>query len=515
MELNEIRERAEQDLFFFAQLINPQYVYGEIHEKVFRWMSRGDAELNQLVLLPRAHLKSHCIAVWTVWQITRQPDTSIIYLVSGEDLGMGQIYAIKNMLTSDTYRELWPEMIQDKDGARDKWSAWAINVDHPRRKESGTRDSTLILKTVKSNFTGLHCDHIVYDDIVVPNNAYTQTGRSEVQRAVSQASSVLNPGGSIKAVGTRYHPRDVYHAFKEEIIPVFNEAGEIVSEKTAWGIFEETAETKGDLTGEYLWPRTKCPKTGRWYGFNTEVLAAIRARYYGLGERAQFWAQYYNEPNDPEGQRLDYDNFNYYDKRKLEMNEGHWYIGQERLAITAAVDFAFTDGTKSDFTAMAVIGKTAKGFIYVLDLVQFKTSKYEKYYQEIINLFKKWEFKRIRVESNAGANLIAGYVKERCREEGFSLIIDAKATSSKAGSKESRIAAILEPRYENGDIFHYKGGHTLELEEQLMLERPPHDDLKDALAAAVEIARAPARQANLNKKVSNITTHPRFGGIIR
>lgn len=515
LSVDEIRERAENDLFYFAQLINPQYVYGEIHEKVFRWLSDPNASLAQLVLLPRAHLKSHCIAVWTVWTITRDPTESIIYMVSGEDLGMAQIYAMKNMLTSDTYQALWPEMINKEEGKREKWSAWAINVDHPKRKEMGIRDNSILLKTVKSNFTGLHCDNIVYDDVVVPGNAYTETGRTEVKRAISQASSVLNPGGSIKAVGTRYHPRDIYGSFKEELIQQFNEQGDITGEKDAWEIIEYNTENHGDGTGDFLWPRTKCPKTGKWYGFNVQVLAAIRARYISLGERAQFFAQYYNDPNDPEGQRLDYENFQYYDKKHLKMFDGNWYMGEDRIAITAAVDFAFTDGTRSDYTAMAVVGRTAKGYVYVLDLNQFRTSKYEVYYQEFIKAFKKWEFKRVRVESNVGANLIVDYIKERCREEGFTVVLDSKNTSAKSGSKEQRIAAILEPRYENGDVYHYKGGLTMELEEQLMQERPAHDDLKDALAAAVEYSNIPARQANLNRKVSNIQAHPRFGGILR
>lgn len=510
----EIVYRAERDLFFFAKLINPQYVYGDIHEEVFRWLSKVDASDNQLLLLPRAHLKSHCIAVWTVWQVTKDPTTSIIYLTSGEDLGMVQMYAMKNMFTSDIYTTFWPEMFYREEGKRNKWSAWAINVDHPKRREASIRDNTILVKTVKSNFTGLHCENIVYDDIVVPGNAYTETGRTEVRRAVSQSASVLNPGGTLKCVGTRYHPRDVYYDFKEEMVPVFDRDGTIVEEHHAWEIFERQVESLGDLTGAMLWPRIKCTKTHKWYGFNSAVLAGIRSKYYTLGERAQFFAQYYNEPNDPGSARLHHDDFQYYDKKHLQLLDGIWHFKEDRLNVFAAADFAFTDSTKSDYTAMAVIGRDSKGFIYVLDLVQFKTSRYETYYQEVMKLHRKWEFRRMKVESNAGANLIAYYIKERLREEGLKLVIDAKNTSSTAGRKEQRVAAILEPRYENGDMYHYKAGLIMELEEQLIQERPPHDDLKDALSMAVDISIAPARFAS-TKKVVQLNSHHRFGGHIR
>lgn len=512
--LEDIRFRAEHDLFYFAKLVNPQYVYGDVHEEVFRWLSDKNAADNQLLLLPRAHLKSHCIAVWTVWQITKDPTTSIIYLTAGEDLGVVQMYSMKRMLTHPDYRLLWPEMVEKEEGKRDKWSAWAINVDHPDRVEAGTRDNTILIKTVKSNFTGLHCEHIVYDDIVVPGNAYTGTGRTEVRRAVSQSASVLNPGGDTKCVGTRYHPIDVYNDFKEEMIPEFSSDGEIIDENPAWDIFERQAESIGDLTGIYLWPRIKSPQTHKWYGFNSKILASIRAKYFALGERAQFHAQYYNEPNDPDSARMGHENFQYYDKRHLKVYEGDWYFDERKLNIFAAVDFAFTDSTKSDYTAMAVIGRDYKGYIYVLDLVQFRTSRYETYYQEVMKLHRKWEFNKIKVESNAGANIIANYIKERIREEGLRLTLDAKNTSAGAGKKAQRIAALLEPRYENGDMWHYKAGLIMELEEQLIQERPPHDDLKDALAAAVEISTSPARYGSI-KKVVNLRSHPKFGGVLR
>mgnify|MGYP000627945701 CR=1 FL=1 len=513
-EVDEIRFRAENDLFYFAQLVNPQYIYGDVHEEVFRWLSSQDASNNQLILLPRAHLKSHCIATWVNWAVTKDPATSIIYLTAGEDLAKAQMYAIKRVFTSDTYRTIWPDMIGREEGKRDTWSAYAINVDHPAREEAGTRDNTILIKTIKSNFAGLHCESIVYDDIVVPGNAYTGIGRTEVRRAVSQSASVLNPGGIIKCVGTRYHPIDIYNDFKEEMIPEFNDTGEIVGERQAWDIFEKKAEDRGDLTGLFLWPRTKCVKTHKWYGFDNKILAGIRAKYYALGERAQYHAQYYNEPNDPESARLDNDQFQYYDKKHLQLINGDWHFKDNKLNIYAAVDFAFTDSTRSDYTAMVTIGRDYKGRIYVLDLVQFRTSKYETYYTEIIKMHRRWEFRRVKVESNAGANIIANYIKERIREEGLSLTIDAKNTSAGAGKKEQRIAATLEPRYENGDMWHYRSGLTMELEEQLVQERPPHDDLKDALAAAVEISVSPAR-FGINKKVVNVKTHARFGGLLR
>lgn len=512
--LDEIRARAEKDLFYFAKLINPHYMYGDIHRKVFKWLSNPDSPDNQLLLLPRAHLKSHCIAVWAVWQITRDPTTTMVYLSAGEDLAAAQVYAIKNMLLCDDYRLLWPEMINQEEGKRDKWSAWAINVDHPKRKEARVRDNTIIVKTIKANAAGLHCSHLVMDDVVVPNNAYTETGRKEVRAGISQFASIKNPGALTKAVGTIYHPRDLYNDFKEAVKPVINELGEILKEIPLWEVWEEKVEDRGDGTGNFLWPRIQSPLNHEWYGFNIEVLAQKKAEYFSLAERTQFFAQYYNEANDPDSNRLQRDIFQYYDARYLTESGGNWSFKGDQLRVFAAVDFAYTDTQTADYTAIAVIGVDASGYIYVLDLDRFKTTKYEQYYVRISEMHIKWGFKKIRVETNSGANIICEFVKDRIREEGLSFSLDGKNVTKKQGTKEQRIAALLEPRYENGDVWHNKSGLVLELEEELLLERPPHDDLKDALAAAVEISRKPTR-ASYTRTVSNIVYHPRFGGMVR
>jgi len=62
-------------------------------------------------------------------------------------------------------------------------------------------------------------------------------------------------------------------------------------------------------------------------------------------------------------------------------------------------------------------------------------------------------------------------------------------------------------------VWHFKGGYTDILEEELVLARPPHDDVKDALASAVEIAIKPKQRSRDTTSSNNIAYHPRFGGV--
>ena len=515
----DLRKECERDLWTFARVVNPTYVYGDIHEKVFRWLSDPEANKRQLLLLPRGHLKSHCIATWCAWEITRKPWTTIVYLSAGEDLAKDQLYAIKNMMTSDTYTKLWPNMINERDGERDQWSAYAINVDHPERKKRGIRDHTIIVKTVRSNFAGLHCDALVFDDVVVPRNAYTETGRADVQKALSQCTSVLNAGGCIKAVGTRYHPQDAYFDMQEAKYRIWDEASrEFISEEPLWDIMEEIVEDEKDGTGVFIWPRTKSPINGEWYGFDTQQLELIRADYFSKGEQSQFWAQYYNDPNDASTNQLDRSLFQYYDPKFLSIDVAGVSFKGKRLRVYAAMDVAWTDisesgGRTADYTAIAVIGVDSDGYYYVLDLDRFKTSSFQVYYDNVIRLSTKWGFRKIKIETNAGGKLVANEIERLSRENGGAISVSHKSNVGLgAKSKAMRQYAVVNPKYELRSVFHRRDGLTSVLEEEIILERPPHDDLVDALGMALEDAKPPIKTTMYLDTDNKVITDARFGG---
>jgi len=514
-----IRKQCEQDLWSFALTVNPTYVYGDIHEKVYRWLSSPEAFSRQLLLLPRGHLKSHCIATWCAWMITKKPWISIVYLSAGEDLAKDQLYAIKNMMTSARYKKLWPDMIKEREGDRDQWSAYSFNVDHPSRKERGIRDHTIIVKTVRANFIGLHCEALVFDDVVVPRNAYSEIGRAEVGKALSQCTSILNTGGVIKAVGTRYHPQDAYFDMMKALYKIWDEvAREFVDESPLWEVLEEVVEDQEDGTGNFLWPRIKSPKDGNWYGFDVQELEIIRSDYFSKGEQSQFYAQYYNNPNDETTNILDRSNFQYYDPKFLSSNMGSVAYKGKALRVFAAMDVAWTDASESggktaDYTAIAVVGVDEDSYYYILDLDRYKTNSFIVYYDNIMRLANKWHFKKIKIETNAGGKLVKNEIERLARENGGLLSVDSKShTGVNAKSKILRQYAIVNPKYELKSIFHRRDGLTSILEEELILERPPHDDLADALGMALEDCKPPMKRRTYMDSEQKVITNTRFGG---
>ena len=125
----------------------------------------------------------------------------------------------------------------------------------------------------------------------------------------------------------------------------------------------------------------------------------------------------------------------------------------------------------------------------------------------------KWGFRKIRCEVSVAQKVLVKELKDSyIVPNGLMLSIDEHNPTRHSGSKEERIAATLEPKYDNMQIWHQKNGMCTLLEEELMLARPPHDDIKDALTAAIDIAVAPTRNTNKLRK-SNVVFDSRFGGV--
>jgi len=507
----EVRQAAETDLETFIYLVDPHRVLGHVHQDVIRWWEREDAKSHQLLLLPRDHMKSALVAFRVAWWLTKDPTLRVLYISSTSGLAVKQLGFIKSILTSPTYRRYWPEHVNLDEGKREKWTESEICLDHPLRKEHLIRDPSIFTGGLTTSLTGFHCDIAVLDDVVVYENAYTEEGRNKVKSQYSLLSSIEGTNAKEWVVGTRYHPKDLYNDLLEMNVDKYDDStGEIIDSQPVYEVYQAQVEDRGDLTGEFLWPRQR-RSDGKWFGFNTSILATKRSQYL---DKTQFRAQYYNDPTDPENRPIDYDKFQYFDPNFLVCRSGTWYYKEQRLNLFAAIDFAFSIRKQSDYTAIVVIGVDPDNNIYVLDISRFKTDKISDYYKELIKLLNTWSFRKLRAECTAAQSAIVQELKNMyLKPNGISLKIEEFRPNRHEGSKEERMAAVLEPRYDNLSVWHRRGGNWQLLEEELVSNAPPHDDIKDALASAISIAVRPSAFQGSNMiRESNVVYHPRFGG---
>jgi len=502
---------AESSLEEFIRLVHPKRCLGNIHRQVIQWWTRPESKDFQLLLLPRDHMKSALIAYRVAWELTKDPSLRVLFISSTSNLATKQLKFIKDIFTSDTYRLLWPDMIHKEEAQREKWTEREISVDHPKRKEESIREPSIFTAGLTTNVVGLHCDIAVLDDVVVQANAYTEEGRSKVKEQYGYLSSVEGTGAREWVVGTRYHPKDLYQDLMQMEIEEFDKFGNVIDRIPLYEKMEAAVESIGDGSGEFLWPIQQ-RADGKWFGFNQEILAKKRAQYLN---KVHFRAQYYNDPHDVDSSVFKRDLFQYYEPGFLSRKSGNWFFKGERLNVFAAIDFAYTTGKKSDYTAIVVIGVDGKQNYYVLDIDRFKTNQPSEQFKRLIKLFEKWGFRKVRCEVTAAQKAMVNDLKESyIRPMGLSLSVDEYLPTRYMGAKEERILACLEPRYTNKQMWHYPGGNCQVLEEELIFSNPAHDDVKDALASAVDFAVQPLNIfRQMKESIPVLNFHSKFGGI--
>ena len=519
-DLLEARKLCEDDLYVFAQMMYPDRYYGDVHKEFFRFLMDEDHQFC-LGLIPRDHQKSHCVAVYCAWKITKKPWWTIVYVSANPSLAREQLGVIEGILHSPQHRALWPEMlnyVRDRDGEwkhkpTSTWTQDVIKVDHLDRASKQVRDPTVRATSVKSTNTGFHCNEVVFDDLVTDENYSSEAEKQDVIKCYKNFMKILTTGSYCKAVGTRYGEDDLYALMMQLKIPVYDEDDEEIGDTPMWRVFNRVVEDSPYRTGDgnFLWPRMTMPN-GDVFGFDKRELAIKKANLTVDGELSSFMAQYYNDPNDASLQRISQENFQYLEPKHLKKEGDSWYYSGKQLRLMAAMDLAFSNlkQKKRDWTAISVVGMCHDGFLYVLDLERFKTDKMEEYYNKVIDLYVKWGFRTLVVETNNGGGLVAGHIKDMVRREGGVLEVKGKPAPNDS-SKFERILQILEPRYRNNEVYHNKIGYIRILEEELKQPRPRNDDLKDAVALAVSELKPPLGKSIKQAAKSLTERLSRFG----
>lgn len=497
-----MRALCETSFYDYIKIVAPYAVMGQVHKDFCEFLQNNpDKAPYVLGLLPRGHRKSFIIAMYVCWRITVNPAITVLYYSSTTDLAEKQLRTIKQTLESSIHMKLWPSLVNAVENSRERWSASEICVDHPQRTKEGVRDSTVATAGLTTTTTGAHADLIVLDDLVEPNNN-NPAGRKLVEERYSQMQSILNPGGMIVAVGTRYDPKDLYDHFLNTYEEQYDKEGNLIGKKKSWAVFQREVEKNG----EFLWPRTK-RSDGKAFGYNAQELARIKGSYI---DKSQFYAQYYNDPNRMGASKYE-DNFVYYEKDRLTEEHGVWRINGKKLNLFAAIDFAYSLSDAADSTAIAVVGITTDKLYYILDIDRFKTDRVQDYFEHILKLYTKYHFKKLRGEATVAQAVIVKYLKDKLASTGRPLQIEEYKPIK---DKETRMDAVLRPLYEESKIFHYRGGNCELLEQELLSVKPEHDDIKNAVADAVEIAVPPFEIFTKTHQTLQNRRYGLFGGTL-
>lgn len=198
----------------------------------------------------------------------------------------------------------------------------------------------------------------------------------------------------------------------------------------------------------------------------------------------------------------------------MEFGYGNWEIDGNVLHTFAAVDLAATIADTSDYTAFTVGGievEDNQSNHYLMHAERIRTDKISTIFENILVLYEKYRFKKLRIEAVGGFRLVAQDLANRLYETGVRIPIDVYIPPNNEG-KVARVNGILEPLYQSGAVYHFRGGYAQTLEDELVSINPANDDLKDSWAMCCDLMTRPV-QRKQRKHHNVIQYHPRFGGI--
>lgn len=195
--------------------------------KAFLGMDKWDDELHgwlqnalespgnfKLFLLPRGHLKTSIITVAHVIQVLlRDPNKRILINNAVWDNSRTILNQISDYLT---FKSRLPLVFGPFQTPKVRWTRDEIEI--AQRTKATGKEASITTGGVESAKTGLHFDLIIHDDIVVRENVTT---RDQIQKVITfwrDSLDLLDPGGKMIVVGTRWALGDLYgHLIENEM----------------------------------------------------------------------------------------------------------------------------------------------------------------------------------------------------------------------------------------------------------------------------------------------------------
>ena len=314
---------------------------------------------------------------------------------------------------------------------------------------------------------------IIVDDFESELNAYTQEARAKNRKWMTEAViPSLSDEGRIVMIGTVISEDCFLYWAKDS--PAWN---------TLW-----YAITNDD--GSPIWPER----------FPHSRIDAIKQEYSSVGNINGFYQEYMNiaqspdeAPFKPEWIKMHQYT---YDRREgtpclvKETGDGEEIIPIE---VYGGVDPASSLSARADFFVLITIGIDHAGNKYLIDLYRKHVSPAEQP-DIIIERFKKYRHRKMKIETVAYQEALRAAVKKRMLEE--NLYIPGLEKGVKPRTRKSERLLSLVPMFAKGEFF-FRSQDTEAQAEFLSYPKGKHDDVMDALWTSLEGAR-PSRLKSLN-----------------
>lgn len=349
---------------------------------------------------------------------------------------------------NDNLRFLYGDYVNSDE----KWTESQIIIN---KRTKNFKEPTIQVGSLDTSLVSQHYDIIIADDLVSRNNTGTKEQMDKVKQYWRDLISLLEIGGVVIDVGTRWHFDDLHGQ-------LLKNADYVKFIRSCW-----------DAQKRPLFPEK----------FTTKDLEAIRIE---LGSY-DFSCMYENNPIDDE--LADFKR-SWFENRYTEAD-----LRGKTLNVFALIDNAPSTKKGSDFQGIVVLGVDRENKWYLLWVERFKGNSPELI-NKIFEIWNHWKPIQIGIEQKAFEDLIKPFLEQEMRRRNcFPNVIELK---DKGMRKEDRIRGRLQGRFESKSIFVKKNvdDHTDALiDEATRFPKGQYDDLLDALQYGDEIAFKPEPEA--------------------
>lgn len=466
-ELEISKRRALTDFYYFCnKVLGYDLMVPRVHQPMCTFLARrierpSNEQATKILLEPRGTFKSTIGSVaYPLWCLVNNPNMTILLNNEKQERVVDFLREIKFHITdNEKFRTLFGNLsTQGKIGKR--WNESRIDID---ARKVWTASPSIDTASTTSSTVGKHADLIINDDLVGESNVGTKEQLEKVDEFVKNLGAVLNPGGDMYFIGTRWHHLDVYNTQMEHIKSLG---------KYAWAdiLIEKAIRDDGSLffperlSEQFL--KSQRVKMSPYF-FNCQYMNQIISRENALIKRIDKYGAMIND-----------------------MPAEQFF--REKCNIFVTVDLAYTDTARSDNTVIFVQAvDAATGHRYVVHYDVFKTTEPTVIIDKLFEVDKTYKPVRFGIEANNYTSWLRVPLRDAMRERNHFLNIDPEDGLKHYGKGQGKAGRLtkLAPVYNYGQCSIAED--MIELEDQLLIltydGTKGHDDLLDAHAMQEEI----------------------------
>ena len=440
-----------EDLLYFNKYIleadekRRDLLVEHVHGEWVDWYMNSKKRI-KMILVPRACFKSTFFTVGKTLQAICA-DRDVRILIANATLGNSQKFLgeVKNHLRKNPVLK---ELYGGEKGFYNKGLKWNEDEIEVVGKGLGSREPTVTAAGVGGNLVSQHYNLIIADDLMNLENSATRYQVDKVIDWWKRAFSLLDYDGEMIVIGTRWSYYDLYSYIEEKL---------------------------GDKADIYI----KGAYNDDGSEYFPELLNKAKLKELREMQGSYIFSSFYlNNPVDEESALIKHDQIKYW-------GEGEDNQLPKHINYFAVCDPAISQEVGADESSIVVVAVDDENDWYVVETRSGQWTVGELI-EQLFAVYKQWKPMSMSIETiGQGQALMTPIYSEENRRNTYLPLTEIKARPRV--TKEMRIRAILQPRFERGKI--YIKRDMIELEEQLLkFPRSKRDDMIDAMTDVEDIS---------------------------